>query len=74
MMKSRKVWYRSRTIWFNAVAASLIALEASGNYLQPVLGERLYPAAMLGIILINVWLRIVTAGGISARKETEPGQ
>lgn len=59
-----KPWYESKTIWFNAIAAFLAALEGSVGGLQPVLGE--HAMAIIGTLLpaINIALRTVTSQGI----------
>lgn len=55
-----KPWYRSRTLWFNAAGAALLAADAAADVLQPLMGAeaRLYVAALL--VAGNAFLRAVT--------------
>lgn len=59
-----KPWYKSKTIWFNAIAMSLIAMEAVFHVLQPLLGPVIYPVALVAITAINGFLRVITSQGI----------
>ena len=43
-MPGRKAWWRSRTLWCNAAAAALVALEANTGLLQPHLPVNFYTA------------------------------
>jgi hypothetical protein len=60
-----KAWYKSKTVWFNAASAALVAIESSIHVLQDVLG----PAAYLPIVGIvaagNIILRTVSTGKIT---------
>lgn len=60
-----KPWWRSRTLVLNAVAAGLVALEASAGVLQPLLPVNLYAAVAVVLPVINAMLRIVTSQAIS---------
>jgi hypothetical protein len=60
----RKSWWKSRTLWINAVAAMLVALEASTGMLQPNLPVNLYTALAVGLPIVNAFLRVVTASGV----------
>lgn len=60
-----KPWYKSKTVWFNAASAALVAVESSIHVLQDVLG----PAAYLPIVGLvaagNIILRTVSTGKIT---------
>lgn len=60
-----KAWYKSKTVWFNAASAALVAVESSIHVLQDVLG----PAAYLPIVGLvaagNIILRTVSTGKIT---------
>lgn len=61
-----KPWWQSRTLWLNAVAAGLVALEASTGLLQPLLPVNLYTAVAVALPVVNAMLRTVTSKGIRA--------
>lgn len=64
MTESSKPWYRSRTLWFNAVTAVLAGVELSFGVLQPVVSPEEYAAIVLGVTVVNLVLRSVTAQGL----------
>ncbi len=55
-----KCWWKSRTLWVNAIAAALVALEASTGVLQPRLPVNLYAALAVALPVINAVLRVLT--------------
>lgn len=61
-----KCWWKSKTLWVNAIAAGLVALEAVTGKLQPLLPVNLYTALAVGLPVVNAVLRIVTTQGIKA--------
>lgn len=60
----KKPWYKSKTIWFNAISAGMIAFEASMHLIQP----QITPSQYLGLISFmavgNTLLRAITTHGI----------
>ena len=60
----QKAWWKSRTLWVNAVAAMLIALEAGTGILQPLLPINLYTVLAVGLPIINALLRVITTSGV----------
>lgn len=60
-----KKWYQSRTLWFNIIVASLVALEASFSALQNFLPADIYAIAVPVLAIGNAVLRIVTTQGIT---------
>lgn len=58
------LWWHSRTIWVNVIAAGLLALEASTGMLQPLLPVNLYTAIAVGLPVVNAMMRIVTSQAI----------
>lgn len=63
----RKAWWKSKTIWFNAASAGLIAVEASLHLLQDKVGPYVY-LALAGVVAGgNVILRTMTTEGISKK-------
>lgn len=55
-----KSWWKSRTLWFNALVAVLATLEASTGLLAQLFTPQVYPAVALSIALTNAVLRIIT--------------
>lgn len=64
-MNDRKCWWRSRTLRVNALAAGLVALEASTGVLQPLLPVNLYSAIAVALPVVNAVLRVVTTRGLT---------
>lgn len=60
-----KSWKRSKVIWFNAIMASLITLEASLHLIQPMLDTDVYGVLALFLAVGNTFLRMITNTGIS---------
>ena len=66
-MNDCKCWRQSKTLWINAAAAALIALEASTGLLQPRLPIDLYTALAVALPIINAILRVITTQGLTLR-------
>lgn len=60
-----KKWYQSKTLWVNAIAAMLVALEAGTGLLQPLLPMDLYTSLAVGLPIINALLRVVTSEALA---------
>ncbi|MFT3758997.1 hypothetical protein [Thauera sp.] len=60
----RKCWWKSITLWVNALAAALVALEAVTGKLQPHLSVNLYTAMSIALPVINAVLRVITTQGL----------
>ena len=65
-MAECKHWSRRRTLWVNAIAAGLVALEAGTGLLQPHLPVSLYTAVAVGLPVINAVLRVMTHQAVRA--------
>lgn len=63
-MNETKCWWQSKTLWCNAIAAGLVALEAGTGQLQPYLPVNLYAAVAVGLPVLNAILRFVTTQGV----------
>lgn len=70
-MAGRKPWWRSRTLWCNAAAAALVALEANTGLLQPHLPVNFYTALAVALPIINALLRVVTTQALLGAKPPE---
>lgn len=67
-----KSWKKSKTLWLNALAAALIALEASTGILKPLLGDSFY-LIMAGLLPVaNAALRVLTTESLGKSKDAEP--
>ena len=60
----QKVWWKSKTLWVNAIAAMLVALEAGTGVLQPKLPVNLYTVLAVGLPIVNALLRVITTAGV----------
>ena len=59
-----KPWWKSRTLWFNALVAALAALEMSANLIQPFVPGNVYGYGLCLLTMGNAVLRIVTTQGL----------
>lgn len=59
-----KVWWKSKTLWVNAIVAMLVALEAGTGVLQPMLPVNLYTVLAVGLPIVNALLRVITTAGV----------
>lgn len=60
-----KKWYRSKTLWFNAVVAALAALEGVTGLLAPYTGQSFYSALCVILPIGNAVLRVISSDGLS---------
>lgn len=61
-----KHFLESRTLRLNALAAGLVALEASTGALQPLLPVNFYTAMAVALPVANAVLRVLTTQGVRA--------
>lgn len=66
-MSTNKLWYKSKTLWFNAIVAGLTAMEASANLIQPYISGNIYGYGLMILTAGNAVLRIVTTQGVSLK-------
>jgi hypothetical protein len=59
-----KTWWKSRTVWFNAIAAMLAVLEGASGLLLKHLGPEGYLIASMLFAGVNVVLRFVTTQSV----------
>lgn len=62
-----KPWWQSKTLWFNAIVAGLVALEANASLIQPYVPGNVYGWGMMILTCGNAVLRLVTAQGVSLK-------
>jgi hypothetical protein len=60
-----KKWWQSKTIWFNAIASSLIIVEQNLPVLQTILPPNISVVLLVAVPVVNMVLRSVTTQGIS---------
>ncbi len=63
-MSDTKPWYRSRTLWFNAICLVLAAAEAQLNVLQGQLPGGVYAWLAFGLPVGNAVLRFITTTAV----------
>lgn len=63
-MNEVKPWYRSRTLWFNAIALALAAAEMQLNVLQGFLPGGVYAWLAFVLPVGNAALRFITSTAV----------
>lgn len=64
-LRPAKPWWKSRTLWFNALVAGAAAAEANFQLLQPLLPANVYQLLTFALVVGNALLRLVTTTGVS---------
>jgi len=64
-----KPWYRSKTLWFNAIVLALAAAEAQLNVLQSALPGGLYAWLAFVLPVGNAALRFITTSAITVKAD-----
>jgi len=59
-----KHFAQSKTLWFNACGAALIALEGSFELLQPHMEANIYSSVSMALVVGNAVLRTITTTGV----------
>ena len=70
-----KPWWRSKTIWFNALTALLMAIDVAAanlGLLQPLVPPKYWPLVVAAVTLGNLWLRAITNYRVSLRSGGTP--
>ncbi len=65
----KKVWWKSKTLWTNAVVGALVALEAKTDLLQPFLPVNFYAAVAVALPVLNSVLRVITSTGLIVKED-----
>lgn len=64
-----KRWYRSKTLWFNAIVLALAAAETQLNVLQDVLPGGLYAWLAFVLPVGNAVLRFLTTTAVTVKAD-----
>ncbi|MDP2008221.1 MAG: hypothetical protein Q8K45_21325 [Rubrivivax sp.] len=67
-----KPWWKSKTVWANALVLLLAAAETQLNVLQPLLPVNVYALVAFVLPVLNLWLRGVTALALSFKAPAPP--
>jgi hypothetical protein len=60
VLRAAKPWWRSRTLWVNAIVLALVAAEGHVGVLQGVLPAKFYAWVAYGLPIVNAVLRLIT--------------
>lgn len=66
LQPAAKPWWRSRTLWLNALALALAAAEERLGLLQGVLPASTFQAVAFALPVLNMVLRLVTSTAVTA--------
>lgn len=62
--QSKKPWYKSKTIRFNAAVACLAAVEANAHLIQPYVPGNVFGYGLMLLTIGNTLLRFLTTQGV----------
>lgn len=65
-----KAWWKSRTLWLNALVLLLATAESQLGVLREALPVNLYALIAIGLPVLNMLLRVVTTAPL-AKKDGE---
>lgn len=68
-----KAWWRSKTLWFNAIVAALAAAEYAGGYLRGLLPGDVFGWGMAVLAIGNAVLRVLTFQPVGWHRGRWPG-
>jgi hypothetical protein len=63
-----KVWYKSKTMWFNLAIVGGAAVDAAVGLLptvEPLLSQEIYAITFFVVGIVNVALRAVTSNAVT---------
>jgi hypothetical protein len=64
----KKKWWKSKTLWVNAISAALVVAEANFGLVREQLGPSAYLGGMAALAGINCFLRTITTQAIRGGK------
>ena len=59
-MSSRKVWWKSRTLWLNALVLAVATAESQSALLREVMPTNTFVLISIGLPVVNMLLRVAT--------------
>jgi len=59
-----KPWWKSKTLWFNALVAGMAAIETAAHLVQPFVPGNIYGWLLLVVTVGNAMLRVLTTQGL----------
>lgn len=62
-----KLWWKSRTLWFNLILAAAAAAESGFSLLQPLLPVNAYAVLTFALAVGNAALRVITTTELAMR-------
>ncbi len=69
-----KRWWKSRTLWVNALVLLLTGAETQLNILQPLLPVNVYALVAFGLPVMNGVLRMVTAQALAFKAQADAAE
>lgn len=66
-----KPWWKSKTLWFNALLSLLTVVEQYAAILKPALGESSTAILLFAATAGNAYLRAITTQAISVKPPTQ---
>jgi len=63
----RKAWWKSRTLWINALVLLLVTVEQQLGVLRELLPVNLYALAAVALPVVNMLLRVITTMPLGKR-------
>lgn len=67
-----KVWWKSKTLWVNALAAALVAVESLTGVLKPHISGQIYFYVAFFLPIVNAVLRVVTSKALTGKSDGTP--
>ena len=61
-----KPWWKSKTLWFNAIVSGLATMEATASVLQPYVQGNIYALGIAVLAVGNAVLRVFSAARLTA--------
>jgi hypothetical protein len=68
-----KPWWKSKTMWLNLIAATLLLAEKNIEALSGIIPVSLYKTVIFGLPIANIWLRVITSQGLSFKPRMPQG-
>jgi len=62
-----KPFWKSKTLWFNAIVAALAAAEAAAGVIQPLVPGNVYGWGLMVLTVGNAILRVITSQAVTIK-------